>query len=124
MPLLLLSKKRYVGMLYEEDINSCYRKEMGIVLKRRDNACVKKVYGGVNILMKKNNVQASVDFVNNYLNDMLNGHIKMDKLIISKKLNAYYKNPSQIAHKVLADRMAKRDLVINLLLDLGYLMYI
>lgn len=111
MPLLLLSKKRYVGMLYEEDINSCYRKEMGIVLKRRDNApCVKDCYGGVvDILMKKNNVQASVDFVNNYLNDMLNGHIKMDKLIISKKLNAYYKNPSQIAHKVLADRMAKRD---------------
>ena len=111
MPLLLLSKKRYVGMLYEEDINSCYRKEMGIVLKRRDNApCVKDCYGGVvDILMKKNNVQASVDFVNNYLNDMLNGHIKMDKLIISKKLNAYYKNPNQIAHKVLADRMAKRD---------------
>ena len=57
MPLLLLSKKRYVGMLYEEDLDSCYRKEMGIVLKRRDNApCVKDCYGGVvDILMKEKN---------------------------------------------------------------------
>ncbi len=111
LPLLLLSKKRYVGMLYEEDLDYCYRKEMGIVLKRRDNApCVKDCYGGVvDILMKENNVSAAVDFVNNYLNDMLNGHVSMDKLIISKKLNSYYKNPNQIAHKVLADRMTKRD---------------
>ena len=111
MPLLLLSKKRYVGMLYEEDLDSCYRKEMGIVLKRRDNApCVKDCYGGVvDILMKEKNVVNAIDFVNKYLNDMKEGHINMNKLIISKKLNAYYKNPQQIAHKVLADRMAKRD---------------
>ena len=51
----------------------------------------------------------AIDFVNKYLNDMKEGHINMNKLIISKKLNAYYKKPEQIAHKVLADRMAKRD---------------
>ena len=33
MPWILLSKKRYVGMLYEFDINKCKRKSMGIVLK-------------------------------------------------------------------------------------------
>ena len=33
-PFLLLSKKRYVGMLYETNINKCKRKSMGIVLKR------------------------------------------------------------------------------------------
>jgi DNA polymerase elongation subunit (family B) len=33
----------------------------------------------------------------------------MDKLIISKSLRSGYKNPAQIAHKVLADRMGKRD---------------
>ena len=31
------------------------------------------------------------NFVDNYLNDMLNGHVSMEKLIISKKLNSYYK---------------------------------
>ena len=46
MPFCLLSKKRYVGMLYEEDPEVCKRKSMGIVLKRRDNApIVKDVYG-------------------------------------------------------------------------------
>merc|ERR1712093_851634 len=84
---------------------------MGIVLKRRDNApCVKDCYGGVvDILMKEKNVVDAIDFVNKYLNDMKEGHISMSKLIITKKLNAYYKNPQQIAHKVLADRMTKRD---------------
>jgi hypothetical protein len=33
----------------------------------------------------------------------------MDKLIITKSLRSGYKNPAQIAHKVLADRMGKRD---------------
>ena len=33
MPFILLSKKRYVGMLYEEDPDKCKRKAMGLVLK-------------------------------------------------------------------------------------------
>ena len=50
----LLSKKRYVGMLYETNPNKCKMKSMGIVLKRRDNAaCVKDCYGRVvDMLMK------------------------------------------------------------------------
>ena len=40
---------------------------------------------------------------------MVKGKIGLEKLIITKKLNAFYKNPESIAHKVLADRMAKRD---------------
>ena len=33
----------------------------------------------------------------------------MDKLVITKSLRGDYKNPKQIAHKVLADRIGKRD---------------
>ena len=33
----------------------------------------------------------------------------MNKLIITKSLKSDYKNPEQIAHKVLADRIGKRD---------------
>ena len=57
-PLLLLSKKRYVGILYEHNPNKGKRKEMGIVLKRRDNApIVKDVYGGlIDILMKSQDI--------------------------------------------------------------------
>ena len=111
MPFCLLSKKRYVGMLYEEDPEKCYRKSMGIVLKRRDNApIVKDVYGGIiDILMKDQNVSKAIKFTKDMLNDIVDEKFPLDKLIITKSLRAFYKNPLQIAHKVLADRMGKRD---------------
>ena len=110
-PFLLLSKKRYVGMLYETNINKCKRKSMGIVLKRRDNCnAVKDIYGGlVDILMNEQNVGNAVDFVKQFLSDMVNEKFGLDKLIISKSLRGFYKNPDSIAHKVLADRMGKRE---------------
>jgi DNA polymerase elongation subunit (family B) len=111
MPFCLLSKKRYVGMLYETDPNKCKRKEMGIVLKRRDNApIVKDVYGGViDILMKEQDIGKSVNFLKDSLQNIVDEKISMDKLIISKSLRSGYKNPQQISHKVLADRMTQRD---------------
>ncbi|MBU94705.1 MAG: hypothetical protein CL669_03830, partial [Balneola sp.] len=111
LPFCLLSKKRYVGMLYETDPKVCYRKEMGIVLKRRDNApIVKDVYGGIiDILMKDKDVDKAVRFLKDSLQLLVEGKCNMDKLIITKSLRGYYKNPLQIAHKVLADRMGSRD---------------
>jgi DNA polymerase elongation subunit (family B) len=111
LPFCLLSKKRYVGILYETDPKKGKRKEMGIVLKRRDNApIVKDVYGGViDILMKDRDVKKAMDYVNKCLQDLVEGKVPMEKLIITKSLNSHYKNPQQIAHKVLADRIARRD---------------
>jgi DNA polymerase elongation subunit (family B) len=111
MPFCLLSKKRYVGMKYELDPKKCKRNEMGIVLKRRDNApIVKDVYGGViDILMKEKNIQKAIDFLQVCLQHIIEEKYPLDKLIITKSLRSNYKNPKQIAHKVLADRMGKRD---------------
>ena len=111
MPFCLLSKKRYVGMKYELDPNKCSRNEMGIVLKRRDNApIVKDVYGGViDILMKEQDIQKAQDFLQSCLQNIIEEKYPMNKLIITKSLRSNYKNPKQIAHKVLADRMGKRD---------------
>jgi DNA polymerase elongation subunit (family B) len=111
MPFCLLSKKRYVGMLYELDPHSCKRKSMGIVLKRRDNApIVKDVYGGIiDILMKEKNIEQAVKFLKDCMQNIVDGKYAMDKLVITKSLRSGYKNPQQIAHKVLADRMGKRD---------------
>jgi DNA polymerase elongation subunit (family B) len=111
MPFCLLSKKRYVGILYEKDPNKGKRKEMGICLKRRDNApVVKDIYGGViDILMKEKDIQKAVDFLKNCLQNMVDEKYPMDKLIITKSLRSGYKNPLTIAHKVLADRITARD---------------
>jgi len=111
LPFCLLSKKRYVGILYETDPNKGKRKEMGIVLKRRDNApIVKDVYGGViDILMKDRDIQKAINYVYKCLQELVDGVVPIEKLIITKSLRSFYKNPQQIAHKVLADRIAARE---------------
>ena len=98
-------------MLFEEDPNKSKRKSMGIVLKRRDNApIVKDVYGGIiDILMKEQDINKAVEFLDNCLQDIVKEKYAMDKLVITKSLRSGYKNPDQIAHKVLADRIGKRD---------------
>ena len=110
-PFILLSKKRYVGLLYEEDINKCKRKSMGIVLKRRDNApIVKDIYGGViDILMHDKSVSGASEFLARSLDELASGRVPMSKLVITKALRGNYKNPAMIAHKVLADRIGRRD---------------
>jgi DNA polymerase elongation subunit (family B) len=84
---------------------------MGIVLKRRDNApIVKVIYSGIlDIIMKQNDIRASATFLRQALRDLTNGKYGLDKLIITKTLSSYYKDPEKIAHRVLADRMAERD---------------
>jgi len=111
MPFCLLSKKRYVGMLYEDDPNKCKRKSMGIVLKRRDNApIVKDIYGGIiDILMKDKDIHKSIEFLNKMLNNLMDEKVNIDKLIITKSLRSFYKNPDQIAHAVLSKRIGERN---------------
>lgn len=110
-PFILFTKKRYVGHLYEKDVNKFKQKSMGIVLKRRDNApVVKTVYGGViKTIMVEKDINKSIKFLKQMLKDLLDGKIDINQLIISKTLRGYYKDPDSIAHKVLADRMAERD---------------
>ena len=110
-PFIIFSKKRYVGNLYEHDVNKFKQKSMGIVLKRRDNAnIVKIIYGGlINIILNKQDVTESLKFLDKSLNKLANGEYPLEELIVTKTLRGFYKNPLQIAHKVLADRMKKRD---------------
>ena len=98
-------------MLYETDPNKGKRKEMGIVLKRRDNApIVKDIYGGIiDILMKQQNIKEAVDFLKSCLQNIVDEKSPINKLIITKSLRSGYKNPKSIAHKVLSDRITARD---------------
>ena len=110
-PFIILSKKKYVGNLYEHDVNKFKQKSMGIVLKRRDNAnIVKKIYGGIiDILLNKHDIQQSIEFLKTSLEQLINGKFSIDDLIITKTLRQTYADPTRIAHKVLADRMKVRD---------------
>jgi DNA polymerase elongation subunit (family B) len=110
-PFIIFSKKRYVGNLYETDTTKYKQKSMGIVLKRRDNAqIVKKIYGGaINIILEKQDLDGSIVFLQDELSNLVEGKTSMKDLIITKSLRATYKDPSKIAHKVLADRIGARD---------------
>jgi DNA polymerase elongation subunit (family B) len=110
-PFILFSKKRYVGNLYETDVNKFKQKSMGIVLKRRDNApIVKKIYGGIiDILLNQQDLNLSLEFLKDELKNLVDGKTAINDLVISKSLRASYKDPLKIPHKVLADRISERD---------------
>ena len=110
-PFILFSKKRYIGNKYEEDTENYKQTSMGIVLKRRDNAdIVKHVYGTIiDILINKLDLEGSIKFCQEACEKLLRGGFTLDMLIITKSLRGFYKNPDQIAHKVLADRIGERE---------------
>lgn len=110
-PFILITKKKYVGLLYGEKTTSCYLMSMGIVLKRRDNApIVKIIVGGIiDQIVKTKDIGKALDYAKIILRKLMDGKYPMDKFILSKALKAKYKKPGSIAHKVLADRMGVRD---------------
>jgi DNA polymerase elongation subunit (family B) len=109
-PFIIFSKKRYVGHKYEsaDDYVLWF---MGVALKRRDYAAiVKRVYSGaLNILLHERDVPKAAAFVQKMATDLVEGKFGLQPLIISKSLRAEYADPSRIAHKALADRIAQRD---------------
>ena len=111
-PFILFSKKRYCGLLYEDDATKAPKmKSMGIVMKRRDNApVVKTVYGGIlEHLLTHQDLDASIGVLREQLAALVEGRTPLEELVVAKTLRGHYKNPQQIAHKVLADRMGERD---------------
>jgi DNA polymerase elongation subunit (family B) len=107
----LLSKKRYVGDMTEGGLedDDYQRKSMGIVMKRRDNApIVKYVYGGViERILNQRNIVAAFEFAREAATELLTGKFPIKRLTITKSLRAEYKLVP--AHKILADRIGKRD---------------
>lgn len=110
-PLILIKKKKYVGNLFEKDPDSSYLKYMGIVLKRRDNAqIVKDVCAGIiDQILNKRDIDGAIKFTKKMITDVLNNKYPLEKFVITKTLRGHYKDPDKIAHKTLADRIAKRD---------------
>jgi DNA polymerase elongation subunit (family B) len=110
-PFIIFCRKRYVGMMYEDDIKKCKRKTMGVALKRRDNApIVKDIFGGaLDSLMEHRNIKLAEKLVKEMLVKVMKNEYPLEKYILSKQLRDDYKNPGQIAHRVLADRMEERD---------------
>jgi DNA polymerase elongation subunit (family B) len=110
-PFIIITKKRYVGNLYEKSPYKFYQKSMGIVLKRRDNANVVKIVCGniVDQLLNKQDAMGAIKKTQELLKQIIMGKMPLDKFIITKTLKSTYKDRTRMVHAVLADRMAVRD---------------
>lgn len=111
-PFCIFTKKRYFGNKYEYDLDKYVQTSMGIALKRRDYVkYVKDIYKNIiNIILNEKNIDKAKDFYINSVKDMLEGKLDIKDLIITKTLKGNYSNPTQIAHKILADNMGDRDI--------------
>jgi DNA polymerase elongation subunit (family B) len=109
-PFIIFSKKRYVGHKYESADKHCLW-FMGVALKRRDYAAiVKRIYSSaLNILLNERDVPKAAKLVQDMAVELVEGKFGLQPLTISKSLRAEYADPSRIAHKALADRIAVRD---------------
>jgi DNA polymerase elongation subunit (family B) len=112
-PLVLLSKKRYVGNLYETDVNKYYQKSMGIVLKRRDNAkIVKIVVGGiVNYILNERSNQGAIDYTRSLIKKILRGNYDIDKFIITKTLRGEYKGKKLLSSTHIDKTTGKKTII-------------
>ncbi len=110
-PLLMFSKKRYAGNMYEENADDYVHKYMGIALKRRDNApIVKTIFGGaMKMLLNSRDVNGAFRFVKDKCLELVEGKVSLGQLTVTKSLRDNYADPSRIAHKALADRITARD---------------
>jgi len=97
--------------MYENNADDYVHKYMGIALKRRDNApIVKTIFGGaMKMLLDKRDVTGAFHFVKEKCLELVEGKVSLGQLTVTKSLRADYADPSRIAHKALADRIAERD---------------
>ena len=111
-PLILISKKRYIALKFENDCDNFKQISTGVVSRRRDNCvALKHCYLGViDKIMKDKNVEKAISFIIEEIKKMVDGKYDLNMFTISKCLNSYYKDPDSIAHRVLASRMADRDI--------------
>ena len=89
---------------------------MGLAIKRRDSCdYLKDIYGELLLVLMRNDnnvldkIRDAIFIVQKYLHNLQEGVVLLNKLIITKALRSQYKNPDQIAHNVLANRIEKQD---------------
>lgn len=111
-PFLLVSKKRYAGMLYTKPEAPDFMDIKGFESKRRDNCLLnaetqKKI---LEKILKDRDVKGAIDYTKQTVSDLYAGKIDISKLIISQNLGRKPEEyASKQAHVALTLKMRKRD---------------
>lgn len=109
-PYLLLSKKRYAGLMFVVPDKHDKVDVKGLQLVRRDNApIVKDVSTDIlNRIMFDRSPEKAVEAARACVARVLNGEEPIEKFVISKALKANYVNPSSQPHVMVAQKIRQR----------------
>ncbi|XP_024367195.1 DNA polymerase delta catalytic subunit isoform X2 [Physcomitrium patens] len=111
-PYLLISKKRYAGLLWTKPEKYDKMDTKGIETVRRDNCLLVKnlITECLHKILIDRDIPGAVQYVKNTISDLLMNRMDLSLLVITKGLtkagDAY---ESKTAHVELAERMRKRD---------------
>lgn len=113
-PIIILTKKKYVGNKYTFDLKKYKEDFMGIVLKRRDNAPIVKEFceGIINAFITDRNPDKALKFTRKMLSDMFNNKFNINYFSTTKSISKPkedFANWEGQAHIVLAERIGQRD---------------
>ncbi|UPQ97335.1 catalytic subunit of DNA polymerase delta [Chloropicon primus] len=109
-PYLLISKKRYAGLLWTETEKYDKMDTKGIETVRRDNcALVRNVVSScLEKVLIEQDVEGAVSYVKRTISDLLQNKLDMSLLVVTKELSKTSYAAKQ-AHVELAEKMRKRD---------------
>jgi len=111
-PHLQITKKKYYSMLYEDNPEKCKTNGSGLATERR-NYCKfsKEIMQGVLDKIMNEEKDTVKSFVEEKLNDLINGSVDLELLRMTQTLKSNYKSPP--AHWYLAERMKERGETVN-----------
>ena len=111
-PLLLFEKKRYSGLLYSADLGPLKPKKIdnkGLQIVRRDTVeyvkiCMEKLLSAIHYDLS---ILNATRMAKGFVDDLFQGRVPIDQLVMSKKINSEYKVQLQRPNKT------KEQIVIN-----------
>jgi hypothetical protein len=108
-PYLLITKKRYAGLMYEHPSKTPKIDIKGLQLVRRDSPkLVKRIsHGMLEILLYQRSFEKALVYVQEQILDMLNGKVPFEEYIMSKSLRSNYKN-TNLPHLVVSKKRHQR----------------
>ena len=109
-PYLLISKKRYAGLLWTDPRKYDKMDTKGIETVRRDNCALVRnvVTTCLEKVLIEQDVDGAVSYVKKMISDLLQNKLDMSMLVVTKELSKTNYAAKQ-AHVELAEKMRKRD---------------
>ena len=111
-PYLLISKKRYAGLLWTNPEKYDKMDTKGIETVRRDNCLLVRnlVSDCLNKILIEQDIEGAVAHVKQTISDLLRNKLDMSLLVVTKELSQKAENyAARAAHVELATKMKKRD---------------